>query len=55
MPWMAGLVFFLKTPDSLKSQGHMFEEQEGQMFFSTNIGILSCKKYCTVLDPLGTG
>ena len=43
MPWMAALVFSLKTPHSQKSQGYMFEEQEGQMFFSTNIGIFSCK------------
>ena len=51
MPWMAALVFSLKTPHSQKSQGYMFEEQEGQMFFSANIGIFSCKKSCTVLDP----
>ena len=42
MPWMAALVFSLKTPHSQKSQGYMFEEKEGQMFFSTNIGIFSC-------------
>ena len=50
MPWMAALVFSLKTPHSKKSQGYMFEEQEGQMIFSTNIGIFSCKKSCTVFD-----
>ena len=37
MPWIAALVFSLKTPNSQKSQGYVFEEQEGQMFFSTNI------------------
>ena len=42
MPWMTALVSSLKTPHSQKSQGCMFEEQEGQMFFSTNIGTFSC-------------